>query len=118
MRLVGNYAEYDAHPFTPVRFCGGENIVGRCKSVPIENFNLIFDPVMVEADLKVVNENTISRIAGKSKGITVLHVLEGHVSCGDEFTLAAQDTGLCNGTIPVLQTSKNVRCAAVSLTYR
>ena len=118
MRLVGQKTDYDARPFTPVRFPGCESIFGHCKSAPIENFNLIFNPSLVGADVKVVSGAAISRTNGKPDEITILHVLNGRVSCNDDLALAAQDTGVCNGIIPDLRADKDARCAVVSLAFR
>lgn len=118
MRLVGEKAEYDACPFVPVRFSGGEKIVGYCRSTPIENFNLIFNPGLVDAEVRIVDEFEIFHILGDPMNTTILQVLDGQISCDGDFSLAAQDTGICKGAIPNLRASRNLRCAVISLSQR
>lgn len=118
MRLIGSDAVYEAQPFTPIRFPGGERITGRCYSVPIENFNLIFDPEQVTADVRIVSGAEISGIASGPDETTILHVLKGYLPCPDGQTLAAQDSGVCEGPLPALPAAEGVRCAVVTLAHR
>ncbi len=118
MRLVGDKTAYEARPNTPVRFSGSESIVGHCNRGPVENFNLIFDPVLVDADVKIVLGSELAHLAGKPGEITALHVLNRQIVCDDAITLPAQDTCVCSDFLPILKAGDEVLCAVVSLTYR
>lgn len=118
MLLQGSEQEYEASPFLPVSFPGGEKVFGVCRSTPIENFNLIFNPDLVEAEVHILGASEIADFSGKASGITAVHVLNGQVACDGAHVLEAEDTGVCEGLLPQLTPSEHVRCAVVSLTHR
>ncbi|MFY2823892.1 HutD family protein [Ruegeria sp. MALMAid1280] len=117
MRLLGVERDYEAQPFVPVRFPGGEKITGLCRSTPVENFNLIFDPDLITAEVRILDASEISRIAGPSGGTTIVHVLDGQIMCDDAAALEAQDTGVCERFIPGLRPVGGGRCAVVTLAH-
>ncbi len=117
MRLLGAEREYEARPFVPVGFPGGEKITGLCRSAPIENFNLIFDPDLVTAEVRILDASEIPHIAGPSDGTTIVHVLEGQIMCDDTVALETQDTAVCERLVPRLRSVGDGRCAVVTLAH-
>ncbi len=118
MRLSSRDATFEARPFMPVRFPGHLEITGQCLSTPIENFNLIFDPNRVQADMTIASGPAIRHLAGDSGGTTILHLREGHVSVANGIQLGTEDSCICEGALPAFEASENACCALVSLTPR
>lgn len=112
MWLRASGLELDAHPFTPVRFSGDLDVSGQCRSTPIENFNLIFDPRYISANVQITNATTLASNRG---GISILHVLKGRITHTTFGSVNAGDTCVMKAGRPELQASDDLQCALVSL---
>lgn len=118
LRLVGEEKTYVARPFEPVHFSGGEKITGLCDSTPIEDFNLIYDPEAVAAEVRVT-EHPAGLLADVPAGATVIvHVFSGEISLGSNAILKSEDTCILSDTNPEIEVSDGARCAVVTLIPR
>ena len=118
MRLVSPDQEYQARPFQPVAFSGGTQITGYCDSTPIENFNLIFDPALIDAQVRIADCSGPVDLAGRSVATTIIHVLQGQIVVADGSVLLAEDTCVLTTHVPTLTAHPDTRCAIVRLSAR
>lgn len=92
MRLVSEQSEIEANLRQPVSFDGSEAIYGYCKSKPIFNFNLIFDPKAIAADVQVMHDLASLTDNSTDCDASIMHLLTGDVTFEGEGVLHAGDT--------------------------
>ncbi len=119
MRLVGDGEVYQADPLDPIRFSGNAALIGTCQTGPVENFNLIFDPTLVAAEVQVMSAASLHDARPTGSGtITVVYVLSGHLKTLEGRHLEAGDTCLySDGPFP-FDKDGDRRCIRVTLTNR
>jgi len=118
MRLVGSDGEIDAMSLCPVRFSGDTDVMGYCRSRPIENFNVIFNPELIEAHVRVVfNPEDTDLICSGSETLAIF-MLEGDLPVSGVPSLTAGDTCILGNAARLVPPEPGVRCAIVSLTRR
>ncbi|MDX2484576.1 MAG: HutD family protein [Pseudodonghicola sp.] len=118
LRLVSPDAEIAALPFQPVRFSGETEIMGYCLDGPIEDFNLIYDPDRIVAEMRVVSGLSSADLICTTDTTYAVHLLEGTLSLGPDASATAGDTCLLRHEVPDVSASPDLRCILVSLMQR
>ena len=117
MRLASADNEIDALPLKPINFSGDIALTGYCNSTPIRNFNLIFDPKRIVADVQVLtkpSETDLSCPVGVTLAVYLLDCASASDSMqeprkGDTYILNPGDQ---------LESCKIRRCISVHLMHR
>ncbi len=94
MDLHGPDTTFAARPLAPLRFPGDIPVDGICLDGPVQNFNLIFDPRRIEADVSLMDGQLHDSATHESR--VALHVLSGGISVAGCAGLNLGDTGLFN----------------------
>lgn len=118
MRLVGPGVELEAKRFCPVRFSGDVELTGYCHSARIENFNLIYDPSHVSAEVRMLSDPASSELTCNAGMTLAVHVLRGSIKASNGATLNMGDTGILTSEELLTPNAAGLLCAVVQLTSR
>ena len=118
MRLQTSDGEIDARPLCPVRFPGDIDVTGQCRSFPIQNFNLIFNPGLTNAEVRIVSELGDENPQKSSYSTQAIFLLEGELTIGPNEVLSPGGSCVLTENIKLQSSGSGFKCVLVSLTNR
>lgn len=81
LKLVSPAKAHDVPPYTPFAFSGDINMRSVLPAGPIRDFNVIFDPQRIKADVCVITGQTDNGIGPGNAGVCAVYALSGPCQC-------------------------------------